>query len=362
MIGVIGAFTVALILSITGTPLLIKFLVKNHYGQFIRQDGPTTHLVKRGTPTMGGLMIIFSVVVGIFAGSGLNGVWPQYSAWLLMLLLVGLGFIGFIDDFIKIRKHRSLGLGEWAKIGGQLGVGTAFAALALLNPNTAGNTPGSLKVSVTNTVSMNLAFAGVGVGAVLFVIWVNFLVVSWSNAVNITDGLDGLATGASIASFAGYVLIAFWQFSKSCVRVADTGVGCYATRDPLSITIVAAAIVGALVGFLWWNASPAKIFMGDTGSLALGGVFAGISVLTHTELIAILIGGLFFIVVMSDVIQIGSFKLRGKRVFRMAPLHHHFELKGWTEVNIVIRFWIIAALLVSAGVGVFYLQWVSQLQ
>lgn len=359
MIGVIGAFSLALIVSILGTPLLIKFLIKNEYGQFIRQDGPTSHFVKRGTPTMGGLVIILATIVGIFAGSAINGSWPKYSAWLLMLLLIGLGFIGFLDDYTKITRHRSLGLSAWAKIVGQLLIATAFAVLALLDPGDRGLTPGSMKVSIAGSASFNLAFLGFGVGVIFFVLWVNFLVAAWSNSVNLTDGLDGLATGASIASFAGYTLIAFWQFSQSCVRVADPALGCYATRDPLAIAIVSASIVGALVGFLWWNASPAQIFMGDTGSLALGGVFAGISILTHTEFIAILIGGLFFVITMSDVIQIGSFKMRGKRVFRMAPLHHHFELKGWQEVTIVTRFWIVATLFVFAGVGVFYLQWVA---
>ena len=360
MIGVIVAFSVALLVSISCTPLLIKFLIKNEYGQFIRHDGPTSHHVKRGTPTMGGLVIILAIIVGIFAGSGVNGYWPRYSAWLLMFLLVGLGFIGFLDDFIKISRHRSLGLHAWAKIVGQLAVGTAFALLALAFPNYAGLTPASMKVSLFNGFAIDWEFMGYGVGVVLFVLWVNLLVAAWSNSVNLTDGLDGLATGASIAAFAGYTLIAFWQFSQSCVRTPDPGVGCYATRDPLALAIVSAAVVGALVGFLWWNASPAQIFMGDTGSLALGGVFAGLSVLSHTEIIAILIGGLFFITTMSDVIQIGSFKLRhGKRVFKMAPLHHHFELKGWKEVTIVTRFWIIATLFVFAGVGAFYLEWVA---
>ncbi len=360
MIGVIVAFSVALLVSISCTPLLIKFLIKNEYGQFIRHDGPTSHHVKRGTPTMGGLVIILAIIVGVFAGSGVNGSWPRYSAWLLMFLLVGLGLIGFLDDFIKISKHRSLGLHAWAKIVGQLAVGTAFALLALAGPNEAGLTPASMKVSLFNGFAIDWEFLGYAAGVVFFVLWVNLLVAAWSNAVNLTDGLDGLATGASIAAFAGYTLIAFWQFSQSCVRTLDPGVGCYATRDPLALAIVSAAVVGALVGFLWWNASPAQIFMGDTGALALGGVFAGLSVLSHTEIIAILIGGLYFIITMSDVIQIGSFKLRGgKRVFKMAPLHHHFELKGWQEVTIVTRFWIIAALFVFAGVGVFYLEWVA---
>lgn len=361
MIGVIAGFAVALLVSLFGTPVFIKFLIKNEYGQFIRQDGPTSHYVKRGTPTMGGVVIILGIIVGIFTGSAINGGWPQYSAWLLMLLLVGLGFIGFLDDFIKISRHRSLGLNAWAKIAGQLIVATAFSILALLNPDSSGLTPGSLKITVIDGWTLNLAFAGLALGFVLFVMWSNLLVAAWSNAVNLTDGLDGLATGASIAAFGGYTLIAFWQFSQSCVRSLDPGVGCYATRDPLALAVTSAAVVGALVGFLWWNTSPAQIFMGDTGSLALGGVFAGLSVLSHTEFIAILIGGLYFVELMSDVIQIGYFKMSGgKRVFPMAPIHHTFELKGWKEVTIVTRFWIVAALFVFAGVGAFYFEWVAQ--
>ncbi len=360
MIGVIAAFATALVLSLFGTPLLIRYLVRNQYGQFIRHDGPTTHHVKRGTPTMGGIVIVLASFAGIFVGSAINGGWPSYSVWLLMFLMAGLGLLGFLDDFIKIRKHRSLGLNAWAKIIGQVAVAALFAVFALMGPNSRGLTPASMKVRVFEGVVIDWAAAGQILGIILYVLWVILLVAAWSNSVNLTDGLDGLATGASIAAFVGYAMISSWQFSQSCIRAIEPGIGCYATRDPLSLTLFSAAIVGALLGFLWWNASPARIFMGDTGSLALGGAFAGLSILTHTELIAILIGGLFFITTMSDVIQIGSFKLRGgKRVFKMAPLHHHFELKGWQEVTIVTRFWIIAALFAALGVGVFYLEWVA---
>lgn len=359
MIGVLVAFAAALVLSFSGTPLLIRFLTKREYGQFIRQDGPTAHFTKRGTPTMGGLVIICAVILGILIGFGSMGSWPDYSAWLLIGLFVSLGFIGFLDDFIKIRRHRSLGLNPLGKIIGQVVVATAFAVLALVNADSDGLTPGSMKVSVVQNWVVDLEYFGIGVGIVLFVIWTNLLIAAWSNAVNLTDGLDGLATGASIAAFAAYVVIAFWQFSQSCKRGAAEQLGCYATRDPLTLAIVSAAVVGALIGFLWWNTSPAQIFMGDTGSLALGGLFAGLSILSHTEFLAIIIGGLFFIVTMSDVIQIGVFKKTGKRVFRMAPLHHHFELKGWQEVTIVSRFWIIAALFAATGVGLFYLEWVA---
>ena len=308
---------------------------------------------------MGGLVIIFSIVVAVFVGFRANGGWPDYSAYLLLLVLVGLGFIGFLDDFIKIRKHRSLGLAPVGKILGQVGVATLFGGLLLINPNARGLTPSSLKISVLSNLSINLAFAGVAIGVVLYLIWTNFLVAAWSNSVNLTDGLDGLAAGASIAAFSAYTIIAFWQFSQARSRGMAEQIGSYATRDPLGLAIFSAAVVGAMMGFLWWNASPAQIFMGDTGSLAIGGAFAGLSIMSNTEFLAIAIGGLFFIVTMSDVIQIGVFKKTGKRVFRMAPLHHHFELKGWEEVTIVTRFWIVAALFAALGVGLFYLEWVS---
>ncbi len=197
------------------------------------------------------------------------------------------------------------------------------------------------------------------VGLILFVIWANFLITAWSNAVNLTDGLDGLATGVSIIVFGAYVIVCIWQLNQSCQRLAAAGPRCYEVRDPQDLAIVAAAIAGACIGFLWWNASPAKIFMGDTGSLALGGALAGISILSRTEILAAIIGGLFVVIVMSDVIQIGFFKLTGKRVFKMAPLHHHFELSGWGEVTIVIRFWLIAGLFAALGMGVFYAEWVA---
>ncbi len=359
MIGVIVAFAVAFIFSLLVTPLLIKFLIKQEYGQFIRQDGPTAHFTKRGTPTMGGIVFIIAVIIGVMVGFAINGGLPTYSVWLLIFLFFGLGLIGFLDDFIKIRKHRSLGLNPIGKIIGQVGVATVFSALLLTRPNSAGRTPGSMEIPVVRGATINLAFAGVAIGVILFVLWINFLVAAWSNAVNLTDGLDGLATGSSIAVFSAYVIIAFWQYSQACSRHIGGMNVCYETRDPLGLAIFSAAVVGALIGFLWWNASPAQIFMGDTGSLALGGAFAGLSIMSHTELVAVVIGGLFVAVVLSDVIQIAVFKKTGKRVFRMAPLHHHFELKGWKEVTIVTRFWIVSALFAATGIGLFYLEWVA---
>ena len=359
MMAVLIAGAVALVLSMGGTPLFIRLLVAKNYGQFIRQDGPTAHFTKRGTPTMGGVVIIAATVLGYAAANLATGRLPNASGMLLLLLMVGMGFIGFLDDYIKISRQRSLGLDERGKIIGQAVIGVGWAVLALQFPNENFRTPASTEISLIRDTGIDLAWAGAGLGLVLFVLWANFLITAWSNAVNLTDGLDGLATGTSMLVFGAYTVITIWQSNQSCQFLTEPGQGCYEVRDPRDLAIVTAAIVGASFGFLWWNTSPAQIFMGDTGSLALGGALAGLSILTRTEILGAVIGGLFVIIVMSDVIQIGFFKATGKRVFRMAPLHHHFELKGWGEVTIVVRFWIIAALFASAGLGLFYAEWVS---
>jgi len=281
---------------------------------------------------------------------------PRATTYLALLLMVGLGAVGFADDFIKIRKQRSLGLRPLPKIIGQGAVGIVFAILALQFPNARDLTPASMSISFLRDTNLNLAFAGTTIGLILFVLWSNFLITSWSNGVNLTDGLDGLATGVSLVAFLSYVLIGVWQMSQSCA--VQVTAYCYDVRDPWDIAILSAAIVGACFGFLWWNASPAKIFMGDTGALALGGAFAALTILSRTQILGAIIGGLFVVIVMSDIIQIGFFKATGKRVFKMAPLHHHFELLGWGEVTIVIRFWLIAGLFAAIGVGVFYAEWV----
>jgi phospho-N-acetylmuramoyl-pentapeptide-transferase len=349
----------ALILSLLGTPLFIRYLVRKQYGQFIRQDGPTAHFTKRGTPTMGGVVIILATLLGWGGASLVTGNVPSASAVLVLFLMTGLGVVGFLDDFIKISRQRSLGLRARWKIVGQGLVGVGFAVAALQFPNQNFRTPASTQISFIRDTGLDLAFAGVTVGLILFVIWANFLITAWSNAVNLTDGLDGLATGVSLIVFGAYVIVCVWQSNQTCQSILTVGPRCYETRDPLDLAVVAAAITGACFGFLWWNASPAKIFMGDTGSLALGGALAGLSILSRTEILAAIIGGLFVLVVLSDVIQIGFFKMTGKRVFKMAPLHHHFELSGWGEVTIVIRFWIIAGLFVAAGIGVYYAEWVA---
>lgn len=349
---------IALVISLLGTSLFIRYLVRKQYGQFIRQDGPTGHFTKRGTPTMGGVVIIVATLLGVAGAMIATGQFPSVSILLVLFLMTGLGIVGFLDDFIKISRQRSLGLEARWKFVGQGLVGVTFAVAALGFPNDYFRTPASTQISFIRDTNLDLAFAGATLGVILFVLWANFLITAWSNAVNLTDGLDGLATGVSLLVFGAYVLVCVWQSNQSCQSILSAGPRCYETRDPLDLAVVAAAVTGACFGFLWWNASPAKIFMGDTGSLALGGALAGLSILSRTEILAAIIGGMFVLIVLSDVIQIGFFKLTGRRVFKMAPLHHHFELSGWGEVTIVIRFWIIAGLFVAAGVGVFYAEWV----
>jgi phospho-N-acetylmuramoyl-pentapeptide-transferase len=300
---------------------------------------------------MGGIVIIAATMLGYLGSNLATGRTARASGLLVLALMAGLGLVGFLDDFLKIRRQRSLGLRPTWKFIFQGAVGITFALLAILP--LAGREPvASTRLSFLRDTSIDLAFAGKTVGIVLFVIWANFLITAWSNGVNLTDGLDGLASGACAMVFGAYVIVTQWQITNLCAN--HPGHGCYEVRGPLDVAIVAASILGACLGFLWWNTSPAKIFMGDTGSLALGGAFAGMSIVTRTEVLAAILGGLFVLIVMSDVIQIGWFKLTHKRVFKMAPLHHHFELSGWGEVTIVIRFWLIAALFVAVGVGLFY--------
>ncbi|MFV0463190.1 MAG: phospho-N-acetylmuramoyl-pentapeptide-transferase [Nostocoides sp.] len=347
---------VALAVGLLGTPLFIKFLVRKGYGQFIRDDGPTSHRTKRGTPTMGGAIIILASVLGYTLAHLLTWTPPTVSGLLILFLMVGLGLIGFLDDYIKISRQRSLGLRSGQKLAGQALVGVLFAVLALQFPNSTLRTPASTHISFARDLPLDLAFAGTIGGLLLFIIWANIMIAGASNGVNLTDGLDGLATGASVMVFAAYVLIGIWEFNQNCQT--NPGLKCYEVRDPHDVALVAAVAMGACFGFLWWNAAPAKIFMGDTGSLALGGTIAGLAIMSRTELLMAVLGGLFVMITLSVIIQVASFKLTGKRVFRMAPLQHHFELLGWQEVTIVIRFWIIAGLFVALGLGMFYAEWV----
>jgi phospho-N-acetylmuramoyl-pentapeptide-transferase len=356
MKAVLIAGSLSLVFALLGTPLFIRFLVRRSYGQFIRDDGPTSHHTKRGTPTMGGAVILGALLLA-YACSHLFTLTPPSASGLLVLFLTaGLGLIGFLDDFIKISRQRSLGLRSKQKLAGQGLVGVVFAFLALQFPNAQGRTPAVPFISTVRDTHVNLAFAGTVGGVVLFVIWANIMISATSNGVNLTDGLDGLATGASTMVFGAYVLISIWTFNQNCQ--SNPGIKCYEVRDSQDLAVVAAAGMGACFGFLWWNASPAKIFMGDTGSLALGGAIAGLAICTRTELLVIVLAGLFVLEALSVIAQVTSFKLTRKRVLRMAPLHHHFELLGWNEITVVIRFWIIAGLCAAAGLGIFYAEWV----
>ncbi len=346
----------SLVFTMFGTIGAIRFLTRRGYGQLIRDDGPTTHHTKRGTPTMGGAVII-GASLAAYGAAHLFTLTPlTVSGVLVLFLMAGLGLIGFLDDYIKISKQRSLGLRSKQKLAGQTLVAVIFAVLALQFPNSSFRTPAVPYISFVRDTNVNLAFAGTLVGLLLFVLWANLMIAGTSNGVNLTDGLDGLATGTSVMVFAAYVLISIWQFNQNCQT--NPGVKCYEVRDAHDLAVVAACVMGACFGFLWWNASPAKIFMGDTGSLSLGGALAGLAITTRTELLVVILGGLFVIITLSVIIQVGSFKMTGKRVFRMAPLQHHFELVGWNEVTIVIRFWIIAGLFVALGLGLFYAEWV----
>ncbi len=356
MISVLVAAMTSLLLTLLGTPAVVKLFRRRGYGQEIREDGPASHATKRGTPTMGGTVIIAATLIGYAVAHLLAlrslGRGPTASGVLVLGLMTALGLVGFLDDFIKIRKQRSLGLNAVSKFGGQFITGVGFAVLALHFRNANSLTPASTHLSFVRDY-------GLGLGTLGFVVFAYLVVTGTSNAVNLTDGLDGLASGTSVMVLASYVIIAFWQFGNACNRVGANRASCYSVRDPLDVALVAAAAMGACFGFLWWNASPAKIFMGDTGSLALGGLLAGIAVVTRTELLLVVLGGLFVVETLSVILQIGVFKLTRRRVFNMAPIHHHFELAGWVENTVIVRFWIIGGLAVAFGLGLFYAEYLS---
>ena len=350
---VVIAGLVGLMVTLLGTPLLIKFLRRHGYSQAIRvstDDEPyPEHTGKQGTPSMGGLAIL----IGLLLGYGVSHVYawqaPSASGLLAIYLIVGLGLVGMADDYLKIFKQRSTGVRARTKLLGQAFVALTFAYMCTLFPDEYGRTPASNAISVVRDTPLVLP-------TVLLVLWIWLLITASTNAVNLTDGLDGLAAGASAITLGAYTLLGVWQYGQNCsfARFAR----CYDVRDPLDLAVVAAAMGGACIGFLWWNTSPAQIFMGDTGSLALGGAIAALAILSRTELLLPFMGGLFLIITLSVIGQVGSYKLRGKRMFRMAPLHHHFEMKGWGEVTIVVRFWIVQGLFVAAGLSLFYAEWV----
>nr|WP_205864036.1 phospho-N-acetylmuramoyl-pentapeptide-transferase [Planosporangium mesophilum] len=349
-------------MSILLTPIAIKVFTKLRADQPIRSEGPVPpHLAKKGTPTMGGVAFILATLLAYLAGHlvlstlpdvqlRLTPAGPTATGIVLLGLFLCTGALGFLDDYLKVSKKNSLGLNKRGKLIGQALVGAVFGVIALYFPNKAGGTVGSTYLSFVKEIY----WLEIGkVGAVLLFV---FVVMSMSNAVNLTDGLDGLATGASVMVIGAYALIGFWQYRHwEADKAYSVGAAySYNVRDPLEVAIIAAAAAGALAGFLWWNTSPARIFMGDTGALALGSLIAGLAYATNTVLLVPILGLLFLIIVITWVMQIGSFRMTGRRIFRMVPLQHHFELAGWSEVNIVVRFWIIAGLGVAIGIGLFY--------
>ncbi|MGP3535087.1 phospho-N-acetylmuramoyl-pentapeptide-transferase [Microbacterium sp. RD1] len=348
------------------TPVFLRLFRAWGWGQVIRTPEDIrnpSHGAKRGTPTMGGTIFIVGTIVGYLVGGYTGNNPPTVSGLLVLWMMVGFGVVGFIDDFMKVRSQRSLGLTGWRKIVGQILVTVPFGIVALQFPNRVNQTPASEYISVFRDLPLlSLFFLGPILGWLLYLAWISLIGVAASNAVNLTDGLDGLAAGSGIFVTGAYSLIAFWQVQQVCTNVAEAvQPACYATRDPFDLAIVSASFVGALVGFLWWNAPKAKVFMGDVGSMAIGGVIAAMAILTRTELLLLLVAGVFVIGPGSVILQRGYFKItRGKRLFLMSPFHHHLEMRGWSEVTIVVRMWIIAGLLAVSGVGFFYVEWLSR--
>jgi len=344
MIALLVAVTLSFGLAFVAMPAVIAALRRHNVGQFIQED-VAEHSHKRGTPTMGGTVVIVATVLGYLvahlriwspeAGFGLDPRPFSPEAGLAILALVGMGVIGFIDDYQKYARKENQGLSKRWKFGGQLLVAAVFAWGAIA----AGV---STELSFTRELGLDLGW--------VYPLWVLFLLTAAANAVNLTDGLDGLAAGSSALVFGSFVIIGFWQFRNPEV---------YAVDGALDLGILAAALLGAVMAFLWYNAAPAELFMGDVGSQALGGAMAALALLTNTHLLLAIIGGLYVMEAVSVILQVGSFRLFGKRIFRMAPIHHHFELRGWPETTVIIRFWIIAGISVALGLGIFYGDFIS---
>jgi phospho-N-acetylmuramoyl-pentapeptide-transferase len=339
VIALLMAGGIALVVALVGTPFLMSWLHAHGIGQQIREDGPEGHVTKAGTPTMGGLMIMVGAVVGYVVAHVRGGSFFTRSGLLVLLVIVGNGLVGMLDDWLKVRHQRSLGLTKGTKIAGQLVVAVVFAVLALRWAHV------STELSFTR-----IGAPGIDLGDVGWVVWAVLVVIAAANAVNLTDGLDGLAAGSASFGFGAFVVIGFWQFRHP---------GDYQVSHALDIALVAAAMLGACAGFLWWNAAPARIFMGDTGSLGVGGGLAALALVTNTHLLLPIVGGLFVIETLSVLAQVTTFRLFGRRVLRMAPIHHHFELLGWPETTVIVRFWILAGLFTGLGLALFYADFIS---
>jgi phospho-N-acetylmuramoyl-pentapeptide-transferase len=337
MIGLLLAAGTALVTSILGTRVLIDWLRRRAIGQPIHEDVPSGHTVKAGTPTMGGVMIVLGAFAGYCVAHLREGVIFTRSGILTMLAIVGAGVVGLFDDWIKVSRERNLGLSKGAKMLGLLGVAVTFAVLAAFH------TPVNFALGFTRFDN------GLDIGRLPWIVVTIVMIVSVTNAVNLTDGLDGLAAGSAAFGFICYLIIGFWALTHPAYDLVHS----------LDLAVVAAAMLGSCTGFLWWNAAPARIFMGDTGSLAIGCGLACLSSLTATQLLLPIACGLFVFETLSVIIQVGSFRLTGRRVFRIAPVHHHFEMAGWPETTVIVRFWIIAAMCTAVALGIFYADFVA---
>ena len=332
MVGLLVAGSVGLLVAILGTPILIRSLQARGIGQQIREDGPKGHLTKAGTPTMGGLAIVGAATVGYLAAHINTGAVFTAAGILVVAVVIAAGMVGLADDWLKVSRQRSLGLNKTAKTLSLLAVCLVFAVLAVY------------KAKVRTDLSFARTVA-IGLNDPVYILWAVLIILGTSNAVNLADGLDGLAAGSAMYAFSAFVFIGFWQFRHAA---------CYDLGPALDLSLFAAAMTGACAGFLWWNAAPAKIFMGDTGSLAIGAGMGALALTTNTHLLLPVVGGLFVMITLSVMIQVVGFQIWGKRLFRMAPLHHHFELVGWPETTVIVRFWILASVMTALGIGLFY--------
>lgn len=340
MISLLIGAAVSLAVSIFGTRYAISYFRRRSIGQFIQEEIAGMHAHKQGTPTMGGIVFVLAAIIGyalshlrvFLPPSGIVIEWRDFSAGGLLAIfaLSGMAIVGLLDDWVKYSNKRSLGLGKAAKFGGQLGIAALFAW-------------GATSAGVVTQVSF-VRPLGIDLG-VFFVAWVLIMLTGAANGVNLADGMDGLAGGSSVLVFASYTLIAFWQFRNPSV---------YQSVDPLELAVVSAAMFGAILGFLWWNAPPAKIIMGDVGSQGIGGLLAALALLTNTHLLLVVLGAIYVAETLSVILQVASFKSTGKRIFRMSPLHFHYSLGGWPETTVVIRFWILTGIGVALGLGLFY--------
>ena len=329
-----GAF--AFWIAVLATPALIRTMRSRRLGQYIREDGPASHSAKAGTPTMGGIAIVAAFGFGYFGGHLGTDATHSATGVLVVITVFCFGLIGFLDDWIKVRHRRSLGLNKRAKFFAQVAVAVLFAELAVHWAHT------STTLSFTN-----LSSPGLQLGQWGWVAFAVFVVVGTSNAVNLTDGLDGLAAGSSTFSFAVLAIMGYWIFRHENVfHVLPPGA--------LDLALCSVALAGACLGFLWWNAAPAKIMMGDTGSLAVGSGLAAVCLLLNLDLLLPVLGGLFVLETLSVIVQVVSFRVFGRRVFRMAPVHHHFELLGWPETTVITRFWVLGGLFSALALGIFY--------